>query len=74
MRNYYPVTFKIEFHLQIRIFCTISLLILEGKDGIDVESIEPINSFWYGKCTSVVLKKPRKAMEVMMIQIQFLEG
>ena len=40
----------------------------------EIESIYPINSYFYGKCTSVVLKQPRKAYEELVLGFGFLFG
>ena len=38
----------------------------------DVELFDPINSLWYGRCSSIVLKQPRKANERLVMIFAFL--
>lgn len=38
----------------------------------DVELFDPINSLWYGRCSSIVLKRPRMANERLIMIFAFL--
>ena len=37
----------------------------------EVQSFEVFNSYFYGECTSVTLKKPRNAFEELSIGVMF---
>ena len=37
----------------------------------DVELFDPINSLWYGRCSSIVLKQPRKANQRLIMIFAF---
>ena len=37
----------------------------------EIQSIDILNSLWYGQCISVVLKKPRKAHERLIVSLGF---
>ena len=44
------------------------------SNATEIESISHFNSFYFGKCTSIVLKKPREAHEVLALGFGFMIG
>jgi hypothetical protein len=43
----------------------------ENNETEEVQSINVFNSLWYGKCTSIVLKTPRSANELLNVIIGY---
>ena len=41
------------------------------SDAKEIQSFEVFNSYFYGECTSVILKKPRSAFEELSIGVAF---
>ena len=43
-------------------------------DNDDIEIFEPINSLWYGRCSSVVLKRPSVANHKLLMIFGFMDA